>query len=119
MQKTKMVFTIGPASANETVLSALIEAGMSASRHNFSHGTHEENLEKIQLVKRLREKYQRHIAIILDTKGPEIRLGTFAAPVTVTPVSAGALEGGGGGMSSLFQTNGGRTICEASSGSNT
>lgn len=78
MQKTKMVFTIGPASANETVLSALIEAGMSASRHNFSHGTHEENLEKIQLVKRLREKYQRHIAIILDTKGPEIRTGKFA-----------------------------------------
>lgn len=78
MQKTKMVFTIGPASANEEILSALIEAGMSASRHNFSHGTHEENLEKILLVKRLREKYSRHIAIILDTKGPEIRTGKFA-----------------------------------------
>jgi pyruvate kinase len=78
MQKTKMVFTIGPASANEEVLSALIEAGMSASRHNFSHGTHEENLEKIQLVQRLRDKYRRHIAIILDTKGPEIRTGKFA-----------------------------------------
>lgn len=78
MQKTKMVFTIGPASANERVMSALIEAGMSASRHNFSHGTHEENLEKIQLVKRMREKYRRHIAVILDTKGPEIRTGKFA-----------------------------------------
>lgn len=77
MQKTKMVFTIGPASDNEEVLSALIEAGMSASRHNFSHGTHEQNLEKIMLVKRLREKYHRHIAIILDTKGPEIRTGKF------------------------------------------
>jgi pyruvate kinase len=77
MQKTKMVFTIGPASDNEEVLSALIEAGMSASRHNFSHGTHEQNLEKIMLVKKLREKYHRHIAIILDTKGPEIRTGKF------------------------------------------
>ena len=77
MQKTKMVFTIGPASASETVVSALIEAGMSASRHNFSHGNHEENLEKIMLVKRMREKYRRHIAIILDTKGPEIRTGKF------------------------------------------
>lgn len=79
MQKTKMVFTIGPSSQSEEVLSALIEAGMSASRHNFSHGTHEQNLEKIMLVKRLREQYQRHIAIILDTKGPEIRTGKFAA----------------------------------------
>jgi len=78
MQKTKMVFTIGPASDSEEVLSALIEAGMSASRHNLSHGTHEQNLEKIMLVKRLREQYKRHIAIILDTKGPEIRTGKFA-----------------------------------------
>jgi pyruvate kinase len=77
MQKTKMVFTIGPASDSEEVLSGLIEAGMSASRHNFSHGTHEQNLEKIMLVKRLRDKYKRHIAIILDTKGPEIRTGKF------------------------------------------
>ncbi len=77
MQKTKMVFTIGPASDTEEVLTALIEAGMSASRHNFSHGTHEQNFEKIMLVKRLREVYKRHIAIILDTKGPEIRTGKF------------------------------------------
>jgi pyruvate kinase len=79
MQKTKMVFTIGPASQSEEVLSALIEAGMSASRHNFSHGTHEQNREKIMMVKRLRKKYQRHIAIIMDTKGPEIRTGKFAS----------------------------------------
>lgn len=77
MQKTKMVFTIGPASQTEEVVSGLIEAGMNASRHNFSHGTHEENLEKIMLVKRLRERYDRPIAIILDTKGPEIRTGKF------------------------------------------
>jgi pyruvate kinase len=77
MQKTKMVFTIGPASDSEEVLSALIEAGMSASRHNFSHGNHEQNLEKINLVKKIRKAYNRHIAIILDTKGPEIRTGKF------------------------------------------
>lgn len=77
MQKTKMVFTIGPTSENEEVLSKLIEAGMSASRHNFSHGDHAEHKGRIDLVKRLREKYNKPIAILLDTKGPEIRTGNF------------------------------------------
>jgi len=77
MQKTKMVFTIGPASQSEEIMSKLIEAGMSASRHNFSHGNHDEHRERMMLVKALRGKYDRHIAIILDTKGPEIRTGDF------------------------------------------
>jgi pyruvate kinase len=77
MQKTKMIFTIGPASDSEEVLSKLIEAGMNASRHNFSHGDHEEHRERINRVKKLREKYNKPIAIILDTKGPEIRTGNF------------------------------------------
>lgn len=77
MQKTKMVFTIGPTSENEEVLSKLIEAGMSASRHNFSHGDHDEHRIRIDLVKRLREKFNKPIAIVLDTKGPEIRTGNF------------------------------------------
>ena len=77
MQKTKMIFTIGPASDTEEILSNLIEAGMSCSRHNFSHGDHEEHGERIELVKKLREKYNKQIAIILDTKGPEIRTGYF------------------------------------------
>jgi pyruvate kinase len=77
MQKTKMVFTIGPASQSIDVMSKLIEAGMSASRHNFSHGNHEEHKERMNLVKSLREKHGKHIAIILDTKGPEIRTGNF------------------------------------------
>lgn len=85
MQKTKMVFTIGPASESEEVISALIDAGMSASRHNFSHGTHEQNLAKMMMVKKLREKHRRHVAIILDTKGPEIRTGKFQdGTVTLT-----------------------------------
>lgn len=78
MQKTKMVFTIGPASQSEEVLFRLIEAGMNASRHNFSHGTHEEHRERMNMIKEMREKYGKHIAIMLDTKGPEIRTGDFS-----------------------------------------
>jgi pyruvate kinase len=77
MRKTKIICTVGPASENEEVLSRLIEAGMNASRHNFSHGDHAEHGTRIDLVKRLREKYNKPIAIILDTKGPEIRTGKF------------------------------------------
>lgn len=77
MRKTKIICTIGPASDNEEVLSKLIEAGMNASRHNFSHGDHAEHGTRINLVKKLREKYNKPIAIILDTKGPEIRTGKF------------------------------------------
>lgn len=78
MQKTKMIFTIGPASGTEEVLSKLIEAGMSVSRHNFSHGDHEEHKMRMNIVKKLRKKYNKPIAIMLDTKGPEIRTGNFA-----------------------------------------
>lgn len=73
MQKTKMVFTIGPASESEDILTKLIEAGMSAARLNFSHGTHEEHKIKIDLIKKLRQKYNKHIAIMMDIKGPKIR----------------------------------------------
>jgi len=83
MQKTKMVFTIGPASQSEEVLSKLMEAGMNVSRHNFSHGTHEEHRERMTMIKNLRDKYDKHIAIMLDTKGPEIRTGNFEKPVEV------------------------------------
>lgn len=79
MQKTKMVFTLGPASQTEEVLSKLIEAGMNVSRHNFSHGTHDEQRERMMMVKKLREKHGKHIAIMLDTKGPEIRTGNFSS----------------------------------------
>ncbi|WP_278382053.1 pyruvate kinase [Clostridium tyrobutyricum] len=77
MQKTKMIFTVGPASDTDEILSKLIEAGMSASRHNFSHGDHEEHKGRMDAIKRLRKKYNKQIAIILDTKGPEIRTGDF------------------------------------------
>ena len=77
MRKTKIICTLGPTSENEEVLSKLIEAGMNASRHNFSHGNHEEQKIRMDLVKKLRARYNKAIAIMLDTKGPEIRTGKF------------------------------------------
>lgn len=77
MKKTKIVCTIGPASGSKEVLSKLIKAGMNVSRHNFSHGTHEEHKQKMNLVKEVRNECNKKIAIILDTKGPEIRTGDF------------------------------------------
>ncbi len=78
MRKTKIICTIGPASENEETLTAMCLAGMSVARLNFSHGDHAEHRRKIDLVKRVREKLKMPIAIMLDTKGPEYRIGTFA-----------------------------------------
>ena len=77
MRKTKIICTIGPASQNETVLTKMCQAGMNVARLNFSHGSHEEHREKIALIKKVREKLEMPIAIMLDTKGPEYRIGTF------------------------------------------
>ncbi|MGN0801367.1 MAG: pyruvate kinase [Candidatus Faecivicinus sp.] len=77
MRKTKIVCTIGPASQNEDTLTKMCLAGMNVARVNFSHGTHEEHHDKIELIKRVREKLNIPIAIMLDTKGPEYRIRTF------------------------------------------
>ena len=77
MRKTKIICTIGPACENEGTLEAMCDAGMNVARLNFSHGTHEEHLKKIELVRRVREKKNLPIAIMLDTKGPEYRIKTF------------------------------------------
>ena len=77
MRKTKIICTIGPSSDNETTLTAMCNVGMNVARLNFSHGTHEGHKEKIELIKRVREKLGAPIAIMLDTKGPEYRIGTF------------------------------------------
>ena len=66
MRKTKIICTIGPASDNEETLSKMFEAGMNVARLNFSHGTHEQHQEKIDLIKRVREKMNLPIAIMLD-----------------------------------------------------
>lgn len=77
MRKTKIICTIGPACQNEETLTQMCEAGMNVARMNFSHGSHEEQKEKIELVKKVREKMGLPIAVLLDTKGPEFRIGTF------------------------------------------
>ena len=85
MRKTKVICTIGPASENEEVLTQMFRAGMNVARLNFSHGTHEEHQQKIDLIKRVRDKLNLPIAIMLDTKGPEYRIRTFKdGKVTVT-----------------------------------
>ena len=77
MKKTKIVCTIGPASNNEKTLSSMCKAGMNVARLNFSHGTHEDHEKNINLIKKVREDLQLPIAILLDTKGPEYRIGIF------------------------------------------
>ena len=78
MRKTKIICTIGPASENEEVLTQMCLAGMNVARLNFSHGTHPEHEKKIELIKRVREKLDLPLPILLDTKGPEYRIGVFA-----------------------------------------
>lgn len=77
MRKTKIVCTIGPACANEETLTKMCLAGMNVARLNFSHGTHESHQVTIDLIKKVREKLNLPIAILLDTKGPEYRIRTF------------------------------------------
>ena len=77
MRKTKIVCTIGPASESEETLKELCRAGMNVARLNFSHGSHEEHLKRINMIKKVREELHLPIAIMLDTKGPEYRIGTF------------------------------------------
>ena len=75
MRKTKIICTIGPASESEEMLSQMMLAGMNVARLNFSHGTHEEHKIKIDRIKKLRAELDLPVAILLDTKGPEIRTG--------------------------------------------
>jgi len=73
--RTKIICTIGPSVGTLEKMIALIRAGMNVARLNFSHGTHEEHLEMLNLLKKAREQEQVPLALMLDTKGPEIRLG--------------------------------------------
>ncbi len=78
MRKTKIVCTIGPASETEEIVVGLCKAGMNVARMNFSHGTHEDHLRRIDMIKKVRADLGMPIAIMLDTKGPEYRIKTFA-----------------------------------------
>ncbi len=77
LKKTKIVCTIGPASESEEMLEKLVLAGMNVARLNFSHGSHEEHQRRIDTIKMVSEKLNVPVAIMLDTKGPEIRIGNF------------------------------------------
>ena len=77
MRKTKIVCTLGPACSDEATITAMCKAGMNVARLNFSHNTHEDHKNRIDLVKKVREKLGLPIAIMLDTKGPEYRIKTF------------------------------------------
>lgn len=77
MKRTKIVCTIGPSTDKVGVLEAMIEAGMNVARFNFSHGSHEEHAKRIAAVRAASERMGVPIALMLDTKGPEMRLGLF------------------------------------------
>ena len=76
-KKTKVVCTIGPASENVNTLTELAKAGMNIARLNFSHGSHEEHKARIDMIRHVSDTTGINLGIALDTKGPEIRLGTF------------------------------------------
>lgn len=77
MLKTKIVCTLGPASDSTEMIEKMVRAGMNVARLNFSHGTHEAHGEVIERLKEVRDRLGVPLAILLDTKGPEIRLGKF------------------------------------------
>lgn len=77
VRKTKIVCTIGPASQKADVLRKLMRTGMNVARLNFSHGDHAEQQEKVDIIKEIREEENLPIALLLDTKGPEIRTNDF------------------------------------------
>jgi pyruvate kinase len=88
MRKTKIVCTLGPASCTAETVRAMLEAGMNVARLNFSHGSHESHGELIALLRRVRDGMGLAAAVMLDTKGPEVRVGRFEG-------GAAALETGG------------------------
>lgn len=78
MRRTKIVCTLGPASGDRKTLEKMLAAGMNVARFNFSHGTHDEQRERIETFRAVRDKMGKSAAVLLDTKGPEVRLGDFA-----------------------------------------
>ncbi len=81
LRKTKIVCTIGPASERKEVFKELVANGLNVARLNFSHGDHEEHMGRMNTIKEVRREMNKPVAILLDTKGPEIRTGKFEEPV--------------------------------------
>ena len=86
MRRTKIICTLGPAADSEDMIRTLIRTGMDAARFNFSHGSHPEHLERLNMLKAVRDAMGRPVATILDTKGPEIRIKSFETKtITLEP----------------------------------
>ncbi|MGN1014031.1 MAG: pyruvate kinase [Butyricicoccus sp.] len=77
LRRTKIICTLGPSTDNPDTIRSMIEAGMNVARLNFSHGTHEEQKKRIEMVRQVRDDMGAPLGILLDTKGPEIRIKTF------------------------------------------
>ena len=100
IKKTKIICTMGPQEEDPELMRKLFDAGMDVARFNFSHGTHEEQLSRINTLRKVREETRKPVAMLLDTKGPEIRTGLLVnhqkvelvAGNTVT-LTAGELDG--------------------------
>ena len=84
MKKTKIICTLGPATDNPQILEKMILSGMNVARFNFSHGAYEDHEKRLKEVIAVREKLNAPVATVLDTKGPEVRLGDFENPDGVT-----------------------------------
>ncbi|MCD5414905.1 MAG: pyruvate kinase [Clostridiales bacterium] len=80
MKKTKIVCTIGPVSEQKEIFKTLVLEGLNVARLNFSHGDHEEHGKRIEMIKEVRKELGEPVALLLDTKGPEIRTGKFKDP---------------------------------------
>lgn len=77
MRKTKIICTMGPSTEKDGVIDALVREGMNVARFNFSHGDHNEHGNRMRILREAREKYNKPVGMLLDTKGPEIRLENF------------------------------------------
>lgn len=82
-RRTKIVCTLGPAVDNEEILEEVIKNGLNAGRFNFSHGNHEQHLERLNRFRKVCKKLGKNIPVILDTKGPEIRTGDIKGKITL------------------------------------
>ncbi len=80
MKRTKIVCTLGPACDDRSVFEQMVKNGLNVARLNFSHGTHEEHLKRMEMIKSVRKDLGMSVSILLDTKGPEIRTGNFSTP---------------------------------------
>jgi pyruvate kinase len=93
-RRTKIVATIGPASASRATIEALIRAGMDGARLNFSHGTRDQHAEWASLIRDVQEEVRRPIALIADLQGPKLRIGDLAEPVSLERGDDVVVEGG-------------------------